>query len=242
MHAEPLEIEMANYCGHGNRIGSAAGGEHLCGDCENGVPAPEPMDLEEDYDFEPEATTPVPPKAPARELFLYSTSTKDMYLVLGSVNYFLDDTPFLLLRNTRTWEIRAEMADNLRDDNGIKHVWWRAVCSHGYGQRDSCPGCDAEQVDEAFKRLKVLEDQRAAVMALRSHDDRARLRRKVRMVDELESTDKQLGRALELIRQLVDIVNEVPTWQLAELGVYSGAGDTVSRATRFLGQFDTDLG
>lgn len=52
--AKPFGHLGPNYCAaHGNRVGSASGGEHLCGPCEDGEPAPE-FDAEiEDHDDEP---------------------------------------------------------------------------------------------------------------------------------------------------------------------------------------------
>lgn len=42
-------------CGHGNRVGSASGGEHLCGRCEDGDVNPfAPEDDEDDSEFSPE--------------------------------------------------------------------------------------------------------------------------------------------------------------------------------------------
>lgn len=357
---------MADYCKHGNRIGSAAGGEHLCGACENGEPERDDyVDVEEDYYAEvqtviaklateesdeglrirarflkiensDEMTIPVlrnhvaaavvrdsyigpvfEQEAPARELFLYSTATKDTYLVLGST------TPngepcltFLWLKNTRTGELTAVLAADMRDANGIKPVWWRAVCSHGYGQRDSCPGCDrdAEQAWEQKNQGNALlsdlaraarragkisygiynkdsgamyrvlgsapapnaahmtvvwvrrDGQKDAMpwdpatlmsddwgfVALCPHDytlndscpgcdrdaEQAAVRTllatpasgllKAHNVRVIESTDRQLGRATQLIRELMELANDVG----------SRADDTLRRAGTFLAETD----
>jgi hypothetical protein len=53
-----------------------------------------------------------------------------------------------------------------------------------------------------------------------------------------ESTDRQLGRALGLIQQLVDVLDLIPAERIAEAGVYSGVGGTMDRARRFLAELD----
>lgn len=161
---------MTNYCGHGNPIGNPAGVYCLCGDCEDGGPAPEPMDLEDD-DTE------------AHELYVIMMSVGrgvDVYEVLGSV----DDEPGVWIRNTRSCVESLVLRENM-------HLMV-ATCRHGYVQLDSCPSCDldAEHHHEVAEMCGISEAELGPLVAA--------------AVLLPMNVERQLGRATELIRQLLE--------------------------------------